>query len=451
MASTGARRPRRSPRRARRPLWWVAVGVVVAAVATAGVVLLLRGPADPPAQVAVDDEDHDEAEQDGPPDGDDDPAADDGTEPGADPDAPAPNDEDTLGLPDGDWERLPTDDVFAVGRERPMVSVTEGGPGLVAVGYDSDRSSAVVWVSEQGRDWERIPHAEPVFGGDGPQLMDDVTAGGPGLVAAGTDDGSAAVWVSSDGRTWERVAHDEGVFGGEGRQDMKAVVAGGPGLVAVGRDRGRGSAAVWVSADGRTWERIDHDEEVFGGDGPQVMTGVATVDDTVVAVGDDRGTDGHAAVWVSEDGRDWERLDHDAEVFGGPGQQFMTAVTAGGPGLVAVGHDFGASTPTVWVSPDGRDWTRTVHEAAEIAGEGSGLMNAVAAGGPGLVAVGQDRETAAAWVSRDGEAWQRVAHDEAVFGGNGAQAMAAVSPGGPGMVAVGQDEAAGQAAVWLRE
>ena len=50
------------------------------------------------------------------------------------------------------------------------------------------------------------------------------------------------MWTSPDGITWSRVPHDEAVFGGEGGQVMNIVTFGGPGLVAVGVN------AVWVAA-----------------------------------------------------------------------------------------------------------------------------------------------------------------------------------------------------------
>ena len=346
------------------------------------------------------------------------------------------------------WERIPPDaDVFGVGREHPLTAIVAAGPGLVAVGHDSDRNAAVVWVSEDGWEWERIEHDEDVFGGAGPQLMHDATAGGPGVVAVGTDHGDAAVWISDDGREWERIEHDEDVFGGEGRQDMHAVVEGGPGLVAVGRDRELGSAAVWVSEDDREWERIEHDEEVFGGEGPQVMVDAAVTDQAVVAVGDDRGTDGDGAVWRSADGRDWERVQA-PDVLGGHGAQFVTSVAAGGPGLVAVGHDFGVSAPAAWTSADGRTWERVVRDTSDVQGDPSGLMSAVTAVGPGLVTVGQDSGVAAAWFSDDAGRWQRIEHDEDVFGGDGEQRMTAVTSFREGLVAVGADDGVGQAAVW---
>jgi len=81
-----------------------------------------------------------------------------------------------------------------------------------------------------------------------------VTAGEPGLVAVGSDgsfvDADAAVWASFDGITWSRVAEDEAALGGAGDQLMESVTAGGPGLVAVGSDGPFGDldAAVWVAA-----------------------------------------------------------------------------------------------------------------------------------------------------------------------------------------------------------
>ena len=101
--------------------------------------------------------------------------------------------------------------------------------------------------------WSRVPNDEEVFGGDGSQEMVSVTVGGPGLVAVGNEESSdgqdAAVWTSPDGISWTRVPNDEEVFGGDGDLFMQSVTVGGPGLVAVGND-GFG-AAVWVAATGR--------------------------------------------------------------------------------------------------------------------------------------------------------------------------------------------------------
>ena len=104
--------------------------------------------------------------------------------------------------------------------------------------------------------WSRVPDVEEVFGGDNVQKMLSVTAGGPGVVAVGLEgsgnDLDAAVWISTDGITWFRVPHDRAVFGGDGAQQMLSVTAAGPGLVAVGAESLNNDldVAVWTSPDG---------------------------------------------------------------------------------------------------------------------------------------------------------------------------------------------------------
>ncbi len=189
-----------------------------------------------------------------------------------------------------------------------MSSVTAGGPGLVAVGSDGpfDDQVAAVWTSPDGITWSQVPDDEAVLGGEGVQTMLGVTVGGPGLVAVGVDvsgnDQDAAVWTSPDGITWFRVPHDEAVLGGAGEQTMRSVTAGGPGLVAVGGDESGGDAdaAVWTSPDGITWFRVPHDEAVLGGAGFQGMLGVTAGGPGLVAVGVDvSGGDADTAVWVA--------------------------------------------------------------------------------------------------------------------------------------------------------
>ncbi len=258
------------------------------------------------------------------------------------------------------WSRIPHDEAVLGGVGfQGMWSVTAGGPGLVAVGQDApggDRDAAV-WTSPDGITWSRVPHDEAALGGEGGQGMWSVTAGGPGLVAVGSNGQDAAVWTSPDGITWSRVPHEETVLGGEGDQRMSSVTAGGPGLVAVGED-GLGEdfdAAVWTSPDGITWSRVPHDEAVLGGESRQRMPSVTAGGPGLVAVGfdaPDNDVDKDAAVWMSPDGITWSRVPHDEAVFGGDGVQQMLSVTAGGPGLVAVGNvGFGDELDVaVWVA-----------------------------------------------------------------------------------------------------
>jgi hypothetical protein len=376
-----------------------------------------------------------------------------------------------LALTAGTWSLVPHDEaVFGGEGGVGMGGVTVGGPGLVAVGNTGDgyraAGVAVVWTSVDGITWSRVPHDESVFGG-GDMHMRSVTVGGPGLVAVGWDgeliadipDTDAAVWTSVDGVTWSRVPHDEGIFGAA---FMMSVTAGGPGLVAVGMDGpwGDGDAAVWTSVDGFTWSRVPHDEMVFGGVDSQVIQDVTVGGPGLVAVGMDGGRgpwdnnpESNAAVWTSVDGVTWSRVPDDDAVFSSGGNPVMLSVATGGPGLVAVGADFWPSgqvrTP-VWTSIDGITWTRVPDDVTV-----RGALTSVTAGGPGLVAVGIDAtEANGVWTSVDGITWSRVPNDISVFG-KWPGWITDVTVGGPGLVAVGShdDDAAvhGDAAVWVTE
>lgn len=151
-------------------------------------------------------------------------------------------------------------------------------------------------------EWTRIPDDE-VTSGEGREVTESVTAGGPGLVAVGwvesDSDEDAAVSTSTDGVTWFRVADD--ALGEQGGQRMLGVTTGGPGLVAVGLDDSGGDedAAVWASTDGIGWTRIPH-HDPLGGEDSQVMTSVTTAGSGLVAVGwDDWGGDRDAAIWTT--------------------------------------------------------------------------------------------------------------------------------------------------------
>ena len=344
------------------------------------------------------------------------------------------------------------------GGANTMWSVTTGGPGLVAVGggagpeHQRDDGNAAVWTSVDGMTWSRVPHDELVFGGERQQQMVSVIAGGPGLVAVGWDTSGgtpdAAVWTSVDGFTWSRVPHDEAVFGGEGEQTMHSVTVGGPGLVAVGSDgflefdKGQltdyddftGVAAVWTSVNGLMWSRVPTDDAVFGGEGNQWMDDVTSVGAGLVAVGGDWSSAvHHAAVWTSIDGITWSRVPNDDAVFGGEHDQLMLSVTSAGSGLVAVGRAWAQSggnhldgsddsAASVWTSDDGVTWSWFGFDEAVFGSEDNSssllsdgpvfteyrqFMSSVTATDSGVVAVGADwsgpSHGAAVWVAVPGE------------------------------------------------
>lgn len=141
----------------------------------------------------------------------------------------------------------------------------------------------------------------------------------------------------------------------------------------------------------------------------------------------------------------WAQAAADDGVFDGEPRQSINAVTVGGPGFVAVGfvdtevdQTLGSTASiagAVWTSPDGLEWTRSPDEAGVFSGEGGRELNAVAAGGPGLVALGQDVIGAAVWTSPDGLAWTRVPDATGVLGGS--QDLNGFVAAGGQLVAVG--------------
>lgn len=345
--------------------------------------------------------------------------------------------------PDGqEWQRVYDHQAFGE-VSQTMRSVTSSETGLIAVGRDG--RSAAVWISTDGHTWQRVAHNEQVFGSDVRLQMNSVTAGGPGLVAVGFDEGrgSSAAWVSINGKDWQRVEPDNAAFDSGGENQMLSVAAWESGLVAVGIEAG--SAAVWTSPDGRTWQRVAHDEQVFGGEGIQLMRSVTPGGPGLVAVGRDRNS---GAVWTSADGATWQRVAHDEQNLGGEGGIDISSVTDTEQGLVAVGVDEGRRSAAVWTSADGIEWQRVAHEEQIFGGDGVQRMSSVTAGGPGLVAGGGDGERAAIWTSTDGNAWQRAMHDDPTFGSEVGLFVSSVSAGGPGLVAVGYDSGHATAAVW---
>jgi hypothetical protein len=194
--------------------------------------------------------------------------------------------------------------------------------------------------------------------------------------------------------TWQRVA-DGSVFE---RAWMRSVAVGGPGLVAVGSTELL-AAAVWVSEDGATWRRVESPSfeappEIQDRDGQheRFMTDVAAGPNGIVAIGGDRSDlndDGvtETVVWHSTDGLVWETVESDVI-----GLAQINAVSPRGSGFVAVGVTYTdglPGRPAVWLSPDGREWSEVADESL-AAGPGyvDGELFDVTEGGPGLVAVG---------------------------------------------------------------
>lgn len=367
----------------------------------------------------------------------------------------------------GGWIRVEhTEETFGGDDEQVMRAVTVGGPGFVAVGWDGvggDRDAAI-WTSTDGLSWNRVPHEEAVFGGPDAQLIASVTQGGPGLVAVGLDgsggDFDAAVWVSADGLSWERVPHDELSLGGINFQAMQDVASSGSRLVAAGADTSGGDfdAATWFSDDGRSWTRVADAEDLFGGSNEQDINAVAAGGPGFVAAGFDESAafgDRDVAIWTSTDGEEWARVPHDEVLFGGAEDQVVLAVEASEGGLVAVGYDEarGDRDAAVWRSDDGLDWSRSGNDA--FPDEGHQMIMAVAINDAGLHAVGRDAIGAvrwgALWSSTDGVDWQRVPSSSVFEGEANGPVMFGIDGRDGSLVVIGVDGSGGDddAAVWV--
>lgn len=320
-----------------------------------------------------------------------------------------------------------------------MVPVTDVAPYLETVTTTSRPPFRVSLEQVLGGAVSTEEPPTPEFVGDRTYVdwsgMATVTVGGPGLVAGGSgrtvEVGSidAAVWTSRDGRGWQRVDDEAGVFGdamsvnGVGSdQFISDIVDGSLGVVAVGGDGLMldHDAAVWVSSDGLVWERLPHDADVFGGEGDQFMHAVVQWDGRAVVVGESAGK---AAAWVSNDGRQWMRAEvNDDSIEAGIGPSVMEDVAVAAGRLVAVGSAGLDSGPAVWLSPDGLTWSRLLDS---MAGTQSGFetakrpMTAVAGGERGFVAIGTElrpeqdsgwfTKGPLVWVSVDGFEWQLLA------------------------------------------
>jgi hypothetical protein len=309
--------------------------------------------------------------------------------------------------------------------------------------------------------WSSLPPPADVDPDTAPHLS-GVAAGPAGLVAVGNTVDDAAVWVSLDGTGFvplDAAGADARTLAGPGHQRVEAVTVLGSGtsarFVAVGVDSAvtgtaELDAAVWLSANGVTWSRAPHDRAQLGGPGDEVMTAVTAGGPGLVAVGR-AGTD--AAAWISTDGERWTRVTSPS--FSGDRRREMLAVAAFPGGIVAVGREIdvdGVEHPAVWVAADGTEWARpplaTAGGSAPV-----GSLHGVLVTSEQVLAVGDLADDGAVWTSPNGVDWTPVLpleDGDPVLGGDGVQSLGAVAAaptgGGVRFVAVGEDD--GGAAAW---
>ncbi len=309
-----------------------------------------------------------------------------------------------------------------------MTAVTDGPAGLVAVGWIIQGFHGVVWTSADGATW-RLQNDFPEL-----SLFTGVAANARRYVAVGRNDEGSTAWSSTDGQSWHQTDSASAFAGSPLR--ITAVVPWRDGFVAVGYqgyEVGSATAAFWSSSDGLTWRRLP-DSSILR---DARVAAVAAGPPGLVAVGlsGTSDTPGPAAIWTSSDGLTWHRVPdspvlHDARL--------RSIAYVKGVGFVAVGENLAGSFGTALVSVDGRSWRRAPESADLGRADIQVRMYGVAAGGPGIVAVGTETigiqyGRATVWTSKDGLTWSLQPSSVSLLDGE----MNAVAPWGRRLLAVG--------------
>jgi hypothetical protein len=248
------------------------------------------------------------------------------------------------------WRSMPFDGPMTTGRATRATAVAIGAAAVAAgwVGGSSDVPEARFWLSRDDVSWSAARTDDPPANA----RIVAIAAGPKGYVAVGQTGPEgrptgATAWFSGDGLAWSRVPDRDLPPDAV----LEAVTSTEQGFVAVGSTVARDRAVVWQSADGRAWTAVP-DGPVFHNFGLTVrMLGVARRGGGAVAVGVSLfGTQfGSATVWRSADGRTWDRVP-DSPVFDG-GEMAATTEAAGT--LVAAGT-WGAPdqfVPRIWLAP----------------------------------------------------------------------------------------------------
>lgn len=249
---------------------------------------------------------------------------------------------------------------------------------------------------------------------------------GMGVARLGQSDPSTPSTAQSEPLDWRLVPGTETAFepllipAPAGSTTVTAVVDSSHGLLAVGYETHERQPddlgnyfvpAVWQSNDGERWRRLEHAASFgeFADNGR--MQDVAEYDGQVVAIGE--ADQGSPQAWSTDNLTDWSRVGLSRP--SGYDDNWYTAtdtVAAGPQGFVTGGTTYtnhkddesGESRATMWYSDDGMDWSPVYVEPD--GGQDSQVSDMIAVD-DGFVAVGTAHEGPAIWTSSDGQSWQR--------------------------------------------
>lgn len=180
-----------------------------------------------------------------------------------------------------------------------------------------------VYTSANGTDWT------PVTSGSSAASYKQIAFDGAGKYVAVGDLG---VWVSNNGKTWEKKSEET--------KNLNGVAFGGGRFVAVSAN-----GTITSSANGETWT-VDKET----GDS---LTSVAIGDGVFIAGGR---SGSKAAVYKSTDGQDWTGLDLSSNNGWAQGQYVVSLCYGGGKFLAAVGGTNASGALRVTPSSSGEYW-----------------------------------------------------------------------------------------------
>lgn len=357
----------------------------------------------------------------------------------------------------GSWQER-SQGLVPLPEERVTIDDVGHGPhGFVAVGSastddpnedDGSATRGVVWRSEDGSEWTRLPGDVDLAGSH----LNAVTAYSGGYVAVGVGvdgalDRTGRVFVSPDGGEWTAVegdgllpaSSDSGAL-----HQLESVAAHGDGYIAVGWGfDGTDVVPLVLVSDGTTLRRVDLAGPAPGSD--LITLGVCADGSAATVVGVDQADEVHAARWSSPGGTDWQQHPSAASV-----SRFYDCAVGDGGATLAVGDMFepreDAAVATIQAAA--ADVPLEVDALPGLGASGQ-RAEAVAWLGDHPVVVGSGADDpgrgAVVWWGLDGTGeWLRLAGD--ALGGPGSQRATGVASDGDTLVIVGSAPQGG--AVW---
>jgi hypothetical protein len=301
-----------------------------------------------------------------------------------------------------------------------------------------------IWAEQPDGSWSLMPAASSaLWTSNGAARLTGLAHGPAGWLAVGeTSGGYPLIITSADGVTW-RAAGSVPAFYGPGQHAYSAA-ANSSGYVVVGTQStgGHTVAAMWWSADLRSWTRAGNGQAA-GASPASAAVAAAAIPSGFAAAGT---RDGSGAIWTSSFGLLWTV--YDVPRPAGTSSTVLLQVAGNGDLVAAAGYATGAagSLPLVVVSADGGwHW----HQVVVATPGGTGKVTTVTAAGGGFIAAGQagrdGRWQPVTWTSPDGIHWSQAHPAPAstrqitamtLSGGSVTGAAAAQDGGGPVMLAM---------------